>query len=99
MSAGFATSARPRWAVTAWVDHRNIFIELPVKDQAPFIMKFLKTPDGLREALQKMMDYHVVEAGPPVYQIPPRLTPNEPVLVTNRKALARAILRKHGILP
>ena len=48
----------------------------------------------MREALQKMMDYHVVEAGPLVYQIPPRLTPNEPVLVTNRKALARAILRK-----
>lgn len=96
--AEYALSAKPRWAVTAWVDHNNVFVELPVRDQAPFIMKFHKTPEGLREALQKMMDYHVAEAGPPVYQVPPRIAPNEPVLITNRKAMVRSILRQRGII-
>lgn len=98
MSAEFAITGRPRWAVTAWVDHNNVFVELPVKDQAPFIMKFPLTASGLGEALAKMRSYHVAEAGPPVYTIPPRLAPNEPVLVTNRKAMVRSILRQRGII-
>lgn len=98
LGAEFAESARPRWAVTAWVDHNNIFIEIPIKDKPPFIVKFPLTAEGLGEALKKMRNYHVIEAGPAVYQIPPRLI-SEPVLVTNRKAMARAILRKHGIIP
>ena len=95
MSANFATSGKPTWAVTAWVDHNNVFIEIPVKDQAPWIDKFPLTAAGLGEALSKMRSYHTVQAGPSTYSAPPRPT----VLAsTKTNALALAILRKHGIL-
>ena len=99
LGAEYATSARPHWAVTAWVDANNVFIEIPIKDKPPFIAKFPRTPSGLAEALAKMMAYHVLEAGPAVYEIPPRPVLAESSLTTNRKAMARAILRKHGIIP
>jgi len=95
MSATFATSAKPRWAVIAWVDHNNVFIEIPIKDKAPFIDKFPLTAAGLGEALGKMRNYHTIEAGPSTYSAPPRHTPKGS---STRNELALAILRKHGIL-
>jgi hypothetical protein len=98
MSASLAPTARPRWAVTAWVDHNNVFVEIPIKDQSPFIAKFPLTPAGLGEALAKMRNYHTIEAGPAVYQVPPRTPLTEPVAVTNRKAMVSALLRQRGII-
>lgn len=95
MSAEFATTAKPRWAVVMWVDHNNIFCEIPIKDKAPFITKYPLTTPGLNEALSTMKKYHTIESGPAIYSAPPRPTPKAQPR-TNEIALA--ILRKHGIL-
>lgn len=95
MSAEFATSGKPRWSVIAWVDHNNVFIEIPINGKAPWIDKFPLTAAGLGEALAKMRSYHTIESGPAIYSAPPRPTPKAQPR-TNEIALA--ILRKHGIL-
>lgn len=98
MSAEFLPTAKPRWAVTAWVDHHNIFIEIPVKDQAPFIAKYAKSAAGLSEALGRMMEYHAEKSGPPVYTVPPRIASTPSPYRDDVRAKARQILRKHGIV-
>ena len=95
----FAPSAKPRWAVTAWVDANNIFIEIPIRDAAPFIWKSPLTTAGLAEARGRMRDYHTQLSGPPVY-IPPhrpatKLPPPTYPLAT--QLAAQEILRKLGI--
>jgi hypothetical protein len=98
MSAEFLPTGKPRWAVTAWVDHHNVFIEIPVKDQAPFIAKYLKTPEGFREALTRLMEYHAEKSGPPVYVVPPRIASTPSPYKDDTRAKARAALVKAGIL-
>lgn len=98
MTATFAPTAKPRWAVTAWVDDNNVFVEIPIKDQAPFIAKYSLTAAGLNEALGRMRDYHTEKSGPPVYVVPPRIasTPSKYPDATREKA--KEVLRKLGIV-
>lgn len=98
MSAQFASSGKPRWSVVAWVDHNNIFIEIPIKDKPPFISKYALTSAGLGEALGQMKRYHTIEAGPQKYDIPARLPSIASKYNDKTRATALAILRKHGIL-
>ena len=52
-----ASSFHPPWAVVAWVDGNNIFIEIPSKDgSAPYIWKESLTENGLGRALFLMRD-------------------------------------------
>lgn len=95
MSAEFLVSAKPSWAVIAWTDHNNIFIEIPIKDKAPFLSKYPLTAIGLGEALSQMKRFHTIESGPAVYSAPPRHSPKAP---NKTNEIALAILRKHGIL-
>lgn len=97
MSAEFLPTAKPRWAVTAWLDANHVFIEIPVKDQAPFIAKYPRTAAGLAEALSRMADYHAEKSGPPVYVIPPRIASTPSPYRDDTRAKARAVLVKLGI--
>lgn len=98
MSAEYASSAKPRWAVTAWVDANNVFIEIPIKDKPPFISKYPLTTDGLSLALNQMKKFHTIEAGPPQFVIPPRVAANNSKYSDDTRSKALAVLRKHGIL-
>lgn len=98
MTAEYASSAKPRWAVTAWVDANNVFIEIPIKDKPPFISKYPLTAEGLGLALGQMKKFHTVESGPPQYVIPPRIAANSAKYPSDTRAKTLAILRKHGIL-
>lgn len=98
MTAEYASSAKPRWAVTAWTDANNVFIEIPIKDKPPFISKYPLTAEGLGLALGQMRKFHTVESGPQQYTIPPRLAANQAKYPADTRAKTLAILRKHGIL-
>lgn len=54
----FSSEYRPPWAVVAWADEANVFIELPVKDGPPYIQRFPITEGGLGKALKVMIDAH-----------------------------------------
>ena len=56
MSAQAAPSGRPSWAVVVWLDDQNVYVELPCKDTAPYIMKFPLSENGLSQALHLMKD-------------------------------------------
>lgn len=98
MSAEYASSMKPHYAVIAWVDHNNVFIEIPIKDKPPFISKYPLTTEGLGLALNQMKKFHTVESGPPQYVIPPRIAVNTTKYPSDTRAKTLAILRKHGIL-
>lgn len=97
MTAEFLPAHKPRWAVIAYVDNNNVFVEIPVKDQAPFIAKYPLTAAGLGEALSRMKAYHAEKSGPPVYTVPPRIASTPSPYRDDTRAKAQAILRKHGI--
>jgi len=58
MSASFAESGRPPWAVIAWTDYTNVYIELPSKEGPPYIQSFALSEAGLSKALHLMRDLH-----------------------------------------
>lgn len=98
MSAEYASTAKPRWAVCAWTDANNIFIEIPIKDKPPFISKYPLTAEGLGLALGQMKKFHTIEAGPQQYIVPPRVVANAGKYSNDTRSKALAIMRKHGIL-
>lgn len=98
MSDTFASSAKPPWAVIAWVDERSVYIELPVKDQAPFITSFQLNEQGLSKALNLMRKQHKEEFGPQQYQIPHREYKTTAGVSDDTRAKAHAILRRMGII-
>lgn len=97
MSAEFLPSARPIWAVCAWVDENNVFVEIPVLNQAPFIAKYRNDPTGLGQALRDMREYHRVKEAPLIYTTPPRIASSPSPYTEPTRAKAQAILRKLGI--
>lgn len=98
MTAEFLTANKPRWAVIAYVDDNHVFVEIPVKDQAPFIAKYPLTAIGLGEALGRMREYHREKSGPPIYSPPPRIASTPSPYKDDTRAKARAALVKAGIL-
>lgn len=95
-----AKSAKPVWAVTAWVDDNNVFVELPTTDAPNYIMKFDLTEAGLSKALKLMRDTHR-KAQPTggYYQLP-----QQPIVrkvsksqfTEDQRAKARATLKRLG---
>lgn len=71
MTARFAHSAHPAWAVTCWVDDNHVYVELPVKDSAPYITKHSLTEAGLSKALGQLRDIHRERRGSANYTIAP----------------------------
>jgi hypothetical protein len=51
MSASQAPTAKPSWAVTAWVDDRYIYIEIPSTKGNPYVQKYPITEGALSKAL------------------------------------------------
>jgi len=96
MSDTFATEAKPPYAVFAWMDDFNIFVEIPVKDQAPFIAKYRNDAQGFEQALRAMREYHRAVEAPPKYT--PPIRPVKPLGArTTTQAKAADILRRMGI--
>ena len=60
--ANFLPSARPAWAVTAWVDDNNIYVEIPVTNGPPYVTKYAFSDAGLSKALGQMRDIYRAQA-------------------------------------
>lgn len=58
MTASFAPSGRPTWAITCWADDVAVYVELPCKDGPPYITKYALTEAGLSKALSLMRELH-----------------------------------------
>lgn len=66
--AEIAPTGRPAWAVTAWTDDNNIFIELSGQ-HGPYITKYPLSEGGLSKALYLMRSCHKKQSSP-IYQAP-----------------------------
>lgn len=93
----YATTGRPSWAVTAWVDDRNVYVELPAKEGPPFITSYPLTEAGLSQALNLMRNVHRDHAplgGSYKYvkddRIKTKLTP----FTDDQRAKAQAVLKR-----
>lgn len=76
MTATFAISARPTGSAIAWCDSESIVVELPCTGgEPPYITRYPKTPEGLRKALNVLLenpmprvlpnpDHPVIKRGP-----------------------------------
>lgn len=58
MSATAAPSARPAWAITAWIDDSFVYTEVPAISGPPLIQKYELCDAGLSKALAFMRDLH-----------------------------------------
>lgn len=99
MTAQSLSTARPPWAITAWVDTVNIYIELPCKDSVPYIMKFALSEAGLSKALWLLRERH--EAGRPLRiekDTHPKISRHDPSATETQREAARAVLRKLGMI-
>lgn len=103
MSASESLTAAPPWAVTAWVDDVNVYIELPTVNGAPFVTKFALTEGGLSKALHYMRAEHNKHQPQGGYYIVPdhTLKPSkgiEKVKASERtRESTRAILKRLGL--
>lgn len=101
MTDTIARSARPVWAVTAWVDDNFVFVELPTTDAPNYIMKFDLTEAGLSKALKLMRDTHR-KAQPTggYYKLPDqpivRKVAKPSQFTDDQRAKARATLKRLG---
>jgi hypothetical protein len=96
----YAPTARPHYAVSAWLDDHNVFVEIPVRDQPPFIAKYRNDPEGFAQALRAMREYHRAQEAPPKYTPPARPSTTLPpsAYPDTTRAKAHAILTKLGLL-
>lgn len=57
MTASFALSARPTGSAVAWCDSESIVVELPCPvGNPPYITRYPKTAEGLRRALNVILE-------------------------------------------
>lgn len=96
-----ATSFRPAYAITMWVDTRYVYCEIPAKDPAnpPLVMKYAKTEGGLTKALS-LMATRAAEAGPSgLHYIEPATKITKASTFTeDQRVKARDVLRKMGLI-
>lgn len=108
MTATFAKSAKPSYAVTCWADDNNVFVELPCDNAPPYIITFALTSDGLGKALSVMRELYVRELPirrggkePANYtrsDSHPKLVKPSVTATESQRESARAVLRKLGII-
>lgn len=102
MSATFARTAAPKYALLTWADANAIYLEIPAKDPTklpPLVMAFSKTEGGLTKALAYVTRRHSDFAGPQQYKLPEDAKlPTKPALgSTMQQAHAQAVLRRLGV--
>jgi hypothetical protein len=94
----YAQSFHPPWAVTAWVDDRFVYVELPCKDGPPYITKHELSDGGLSRALRTMMDAHKALSPTSDFKPGPEAKIKRSVPQTKsspeQRERARALLRK-----
>lgn len=56
MNATFANSALPSGSAIAWSDAESLVVELPCRDGPPYLTRYPKTPEGLRKALNVLLE-------------------------------------------
>ncbi|TXH43032.1 MAG: hypothetical protein E6Q97_34815 [Desulfurellales bacterium] len=103
MGAYALPSAAPNHALRIWVDGPApgyYYVEYPAKGQAPFIVSYPLTPQGLATATAAMIDaWQKANPTPRRTASDPRIkrTAN-PVGSAEQRAMAHGILKKMGIL-
>ncbi len=108
-TAQACSTGAPPWARNIWFDVGHIYLEFPMANAAPYIMKFSSTEGGLTEALNIMkrlyqdcdvdarQHYRKPEGGYTVKRTRKANVPASPATEAQAKAV-REILRKGGYL-
>jgi len=99
MSATFAKSAAPPYALRTWADATHIYLEIPAKDPKslpPYVMAFARTEGGLTKALAFVTRRHSDHAGAPRFNVPE--LPKPAFGTTIQQAHAQAVLKRMGIV-
>lgn len=105
MSATALKSGRPPWAVTAWVDDVNVYVELPTKEGPPYIASYPQTENGLGKALNVMREMHSAaksiaggKGGTYVFKPDhPMVKRKGPQVTEAERSAVAALLKKAGI--
>lgn len=96
-------SGAPPWARKLWYDNQAIYLEMPVVNHPPIIMKFDWTDAGLNKALKMMRQVAETSAEyqgkngwakpHPIVKVVnnPKV---KPAMTTESRSIAREILRK-----
>lgn len=98
MTATFAKSAAPPYAVLCWADELNIYTQLPSVN-GPYVARFPRSEGGLSTALHHMGAMHVEHSGQPYVR--PTLPSKELTtkgLTQNDREAARDALKKLGVI-
>lgn len=99
MTATFARSAAPSYAVMTWADELNIYMQLPSVN-GPYVARFARSEGGLSAALHHMGAMHIEHSGAPYVR--PALPSKELMakgLTQNDREAARDALKKLGVIP
>lgn len=98
MTATFAKSAAPAYAVLCWADELNIYAQLP-SINGPYVARFARSEGGLSAALHHMGAVHIEHSGTP-YVCPPLLSKELMAkgLTQNDREAARDALKKLGVI-
>jgi hypothetical protein len=102
--SNIAPTGAPPWARKLWYDSASIYLEMPVTDHPPIILKFDFTDAGLSKALKMMKqvaetsaEYAGKNGWERPHPVVKRFTQNAkpaPQMTTESRSLARDILRK-----
>lgn len=101
MSGSTAPYFRPKWAVIAWVDDTNVYVEIPSKEGPPYIHKESLSENGLYRALNLMKKAYAKDK-----PASPFIPQQRFIMVKRGKVTApevyrqsvRDILRKRGLI-
>lgn len=101
MSASYAKSAAPPYAILIWADELNIYAQLP-SINGPYVAMFKRSEGGLSSALHQLGAMHVEHAEPHYTRpdLPPKVAPAKRGLAVseNDREAARDVLKKLGVI-
>ena len=98
MSAQFAITARPLKAAIAWVNGKDIFVEIPCKNGPPLITRYRKTAEGLAAALNIICETPEVESRTLVQTAHPAIRRPKPVFDEAERQGVRNVLKKLNVI-
>lgn len=98
-----APSGAPPYARQVWADHSNLYLEIPSTNpaEAPYIMKFGKTPSGLSAALNVVSSAFIASQPAPGYSPFPSRQPSKPGIndfTAKQREAAHEVLKKLGLI-
>jgi len=99
MTATFAPSAAPPWAIRVWADDRSVYAEVP-SINGPCVVAYARSEGGLSQALTTLGAMHTAEGHGDPYLRPAAVAKNLMKDGITQKDLdsARAALKELGIL-